>query len=274
MKPKLLITLGDSWTEGVGCYINPMPYDTNYKVSFDTCMDIVKSDIDKNLHNYHKSGWPNRVGEKLGFNKVINLGYGGCSNSFSVKLFYELLNNNSFENYDVLVIWMMTDPTRLSFYSHGLLENYHPDPDIDDAIGAGYLKEIKSLTTDPVLEQKFYLQSMENICKVKDIYLITTSWNESFIYLHKYYKSNTYLFSKIFHINPPHKELDKEGYKLNYSFCTHPNERGYEWIANKIVEGIKQNHPKWYSETPNENIEWEWKGRNEILRNIFKETLF
>ena len=58
---------------------------------------------------------------------------------------------------------------------------------------------------------------------------------------------------------PPHTK-DENGYLVNWSFCSHPNQTGYEWIANQMVQGIKENHTKWYSEIQNENIEWEFKG--------------
>ena len=56
-------------------------------------------------------------------------------------------------------------------------------------------------------------------------------------------------------------QKDIDGYLLNWSFCSHPNQNGYEWIANEMVKGIKENHPKWYSKIENENIEWEFQGK-------------
>jgi len=70
-----------------------------------------------------------------------------------------------------------------------------------------------------------------------------------------YKNTKRHLFPSIRILLPPrNKEL------TYYSPCFHPNELGYEWMSDEIVKGIKQKHPKWYSESPNPNIEMEWLG--------------
>ena len=112
MKPKLLITLGCSWTEGIGIYDTKLDPKTN-KI-------IYSIDINK----IHELSWPNRVGKKLGFNKVINLGEGKGSHSSQVKKFYEYVKNQNFRDYDVLLIFLMTDPIRISIYKNGSIKSY------------------------------------------------------------------------------------------------------------------------------------------------------
>ena len=94
MKPKLLITLGCSWTEGVGCYVPSVYYNASTAVTFNDIEPLISKYHDKNKKNFHEFGWPNRLGKKLAFDKVINLGVGGSSNSTAVKIIYEFIEQN------------------------------------------------------------------------------------------------------------------------------------------------------------------------------------
>ena len=81
MKKKLLITLGCSCTEGVGCYdlsINPEKL---------TYLKLPPKELRLTRQRFHRLGWPNRVGRKINADKVLNLGVGGSSNSAHLKLF-------------------------------------------------------------------------------------------------------------------------------------------------------------------------------------------
>lgn len=259
MKPKLLITLGCSWTEGVGCYEPSVNYNSAKELSFKDIEPLIEKYYNKNRDNFHKLGWPNRLGKKLGFDKVVNLGMGGSSNSGAVKILYEYLEKNDISNYETLVVWLMTEPARFSFYSGGVLHDFHNSPEIREPMMDEYLKFIKNIKLDPILEQKFYLKTVENFCKANNLDLVTTSWSETFFDLVKLYHSKTYLTKTPKLMIPPHTK-NEQGYLVNWSFCSHPNQEGYEWIANEMVEGIKENHSKWYSENQNENIEWQFKG--------------
>lgn len=263
MKPKLLITLGCSWTEGVGCYVPSVYYNASTAVTFNDIEPLISKYHDKNKKNFHEFGWPNRLGKKLAFDKVINLGVGGSSNSTAVKIIYEFIEQNDISKYETLVVWLMTEPARFSFYSGGVLNDLQVSEEIRMPIMTEYLKFIQNINLDPILEQKFYLKTLENFCKVNNLDLITTSWSETFFDLIKIYHSKTYLTKTPKLMIPPHTK-DIDGYLLNWSFCSHPNQNGYEWIANEMVKGIKENHPKWYSEIENENIEWEFQGKPKL----------
>jgi len=233
-KQNLLITLGCSWTEGVGIYES---------------LNVTDTTKDKDL--FHRLGWPNRVGETLGFDKVVNLGYGGASNSSQVKLFYEYIKKINLNNYNILVIFMMTDPVRFSFFIDKSIKSYTLS-NKNQKMMQSYLNEIKDNLWDLLLEQKFYIESLENLCLNKDIYLILTSWNETYMQFRKIHNNKNHLFKETNEIKPPIKN--------NYSFCGHPNANGYEWISKKIIEGIKENHPNWYGKKTNKNLKWEWLG--------------
>lgn len=260
MKPKLLITLGCSWTEGVGCYYPPINYNINTPSDYVEKIDVIEKYRNENLHNFHKYGWPNKLGIKLGFDKVVNLGYGGASNSYSIKILYEYLAQANIEKYETLIVWLMTEPVRFSFYIDGKLKNYLKIDGIENPLAAAYLDEITSIDLDPLLEHKFYLKTLETLCELKNIGLVVTSWNNSYKDLYKIYKSKSYLHKTPIVLEPPLIK-NENGDLKNYSFCSHPNENGYEWIANEMIKGIKKNHRKWYSEKENPNIQWEYHGK-------------
>jgi hypothetical protein len=269
MKPKLLITLGCSWTEGVGCYLPPILYDTLSRKSRNELDKVVDYNQQENEASFRKKTWSNRVGKKLGFDKVINLGYSGTSNSQHVKNFYDWIeeNPNIEKDYSILVIWLMTEPSRFSFYDDGKLQSFQPSVPESSELSKAYVKEIKDITIDSILEQKFYLKSLDSFCKLRDIDLITTSWHDTLPYLYKYLKSETYLYKRPVIMQPP-KTRNDDGYLINYAFCAHPSEDGYKWIADQIVQGIKENHPKWYGETPNPNVECIWEGTMKKHKSI------
>lgn len=267
MKPKLLITLGCSWTEGIGCYEPQMNYNTNELISPIQITNLREKYYKYNSKNFHKYSWPNIVGRKLGFDKVINLGMGGSSNSSHIKILFNYLEKKKLDNYDVLVLWLMTEPTRFSFYVNCNIKSYQPSYPKSSQIAVEYLKEIGRLDLDPILEQIFYIKTLENFCENNSFGCILSSWHETFTILHELYKTKNYLYPNVKLMIPPF-DKDENGYLINYSFCSHPNKNGYEWIANEMVNGIKENHPKWYSGYENENIDWEWIDYTKVTPNI------
>lgn len=258
-REKILIALGDSWTEGVGCY-GRVDTDLNIDESIKFIEDE-KEKIkfeDENRELFHELGWPNRVGKKLGFDIVYNLGYKGSSNSSNVKAFYNFIDTFDFENKDVLVIWLMTEPARFSFYVNNTLKDYLPFFSIENKFAKEYINEIENIEDDPILEQIFYIKTLESLCNSKGFDLILTTWSRSINKLMNLYSSEKYLFKNPIYLRPPYIK-NKESNTFKYhSFCYHPNEIGYEWIANKMISGIKDNHSKWYRVEESENIKWEW----------------
>jgi len=264
MKKKLLITLGCSMTEGQGCYDPCKPANINKVLSESETNNLNQdyfNNLEKNKKSFHKNSWPNLVGKKLGFDKVINLGMSGTSNSHHVKKFYEWYENKDLSEYEVLVIWMMTEPFRFSFYIDGKLKSYINDYPYNNELTKSYLNEIKDIELDTVLEQKFYVNSIINFCKLNNVDILLTSWHETFPLLKQILPIDNYIDKTPIRMYPP-PTIDNHGYYKYFSYCFHPNENGYKWIGDQIVKGIKENHPKWYSEVPNPNIEWEWDGND------------
>lgn len=257
MKPKLLISMGCSWTEGVGCYdpntIPPNVNENNFLGSRE-----YKDIFIKNSNRFHELGWPNRLGKKLGYDKVINLGTAGSSNSGQLKLFTEKYLEKDLSEYDVLIVWYLTESARFSFYSGGYNKNFTFS---DDApIEKAYLNMLEDVEIDTSLEQIFYMKLMEQICENKGYNLLFTSWLSSNINL--YYQSKYFLSPGFKQIIPT---SDTDEYKKYKSIlCAHPNEKGYQIISDKIYNEIKQNHSYLIANPPKETIEWEWDGYHKV----------
>lgn len=259
MKKNLLITLGCSMTEGVGCYdesINP-----DKKLYF----DLPKKFKNQTIERFHKLGWPNRVGKKLGYDKVLNLGAGGTSNSLHLKLFVDkVIPNlgNLKENYNISVIWMMTDPTRFSFYTPSAIKFFLPAQTAEglalSKLEEAYIKTMPEFKIGPAREQVHLIKLAEYMFKSLEIPIAFTSWNPSFKTVYKLYTSGNFI--------SPSFENQTYSYKKNERStivgCNHPNEKGYEVIAENIVKLLKKYRPEFLPNNLNSDSEfsWEWDG--------------
>ena len=260
MKKKLLITMGCSLTEGVGCYdINTIPKEllnsdkNSYKIS--DFMEI----YDLNLPRFHELGWPNHVGKKLGYDKVINLGFGGSSTSSQVKLFFEKYPTETFDAWEVLIIFMLPDPARFSFYINNKIKSYVPT-NRNESIAVDYLKSINNIKYDTSLEQIFYIKLMEEVCKNRNFNFIY--FNHSHLineFISKLYPNENQLMGS--------KSYEGPGDDWDHSIefyspvCNHPNEHGYAAISNYICDDIYNQFPQ-YVGNPKDEIEWEWNGES------------
>lgn len=268
-KPKLLITMGCSYTEGVGCWdLSTIPEGmTNSDVWHEKYLQVYQ----KNLKNFHEKGWPNKLCKKLGYDEVLNLGLAGSSTSGQMKSFIEKYEKNSFSEYDVLVVWLLTEPSRFSFYKNGSINNILPNEkyNSDNNIGPAYINFIDDVVLDPILEQIFYIKSFIDICENRGYGLIITYWEEnSGNHLLNQFKSPYFLY------NHPHNLLPPWPYEKPYgsSLCLHPNENGYEFLADKIYQGIEKNHSHFIPEIKSESFEWNWGGKNTQHEIYFKKN--
>jgi len=258
VKKNLLITLGCSLTEGVGCYGDISDHPSKL-------YNFLKGTERKRVvDRFHEFGWPNRVGRKLGYDKVLNLGNGGSGNSLHLKLFVDKIVpklDQIKKDYKVFVIWLMTDPTRFSFYTDKHIKPFMPafQPN-NKYMAEGYLKDLPEFNIGPAREQVFLIKLSEFMFKSLDITAAFSSWSPSFNYVHKLYKSQNFL-TPIF---SPNMFQMEDHHISSMPDCGHPNEDGYEAIADDIVKYIKKYRPEFLPETPNlsNELEWEWDGSN------------
>ena len=244
MKKRLLITLGCSFTEGVGCYGNH-----NELLGDDGCERFRK--------RFHKYSWPAQLVKLLNYDKLINLGYGGSSTSGQIKVFMQKYEHEYFKDYEVLCLWFLSEPTRLSFYNDGHVKNVQVTNPTDMLFTKGYLQQISDITKDPLLDQLFYVKSMAQICMNKNWNFLTFHTDSSMIgHIKEFDKNNYWLHDSYL------SDLDDS--KLS-NICSHPNEKGYELIANKIYNNIKDKNPNLINNEHKEDdeIEMIYNGESE-----------
>lgn len=262
-KKKLLITLGCSFTEGVGCYEDRFLIDGKLRPEFTPFTAYNES-----LEKFHTKGWPAKLQKLLGYDHLINLGCGGSSNSFAVKRWMEVFDNKNYSNeYDVLVIWMMTSFARLSVYREGKLFNILPNNDkkSDDErfLYNSYINFVSyNESTENInlaLDQLFYLKLIQNICKLSNyklLYFNLDSDNSKLLNTLSYdslseHNLNQYLNTYILGMN----RLE------NRAFCGHLNEKGYTLVANQLFDVIKKTRPYLINKDIPETFSMEYLGK-------------
>lgn len=265
MKKKLLITMGCSYTEGVGCY-EPSLLD-----EFRKPLNNTGSIYNESVNRFRTMGWPIRLQKKLGYDCLWNLGRGGSSNSEAVKRWMELFSDKTLsEEYDVLVLWMMTFSTRISFYRNGSIATIlsyfnHLTPEYQN-LSDSYLNFLgKNTIRDSTLEAYFYLNVIKNICSLsnyKFLYInVNTDEGRELDSLTKNSSSLNFTrkvlypeHSGILHGVHRDKQLD------TVAFCGHPNEKGYEIISERLLNLISYEHSHFINTTPPEKYEHEYLG--------------
>lgn len=282
MKKRLLITLGCSFTEGSGCY------DPKTLEEF-SGRDLTKLKLKeigylqgKNREWAHHHGWPAQLQKLLKYDKLINLAYGGSSNSHAVKAWFEKLSEEDFKNYEVLVVWMMTFSARISFYRDGCIKSMmaslvggNPENNVTvdseartlyDSY-ANFLGDYHNVDTN--LEATFYLKIIQKICELSgyNFFYINVDKTDG-IYVDKFMKHKN-----INSLNPYLTKLypdvpciigDRELKQYVSPICGHPNEEGYALMADRIFNMIRDKQPDLLSTTDVEKYEIEYLGEPSI----------
>lgn len=270
MKKRLLITLGCSLTEGVGCYDYTLLGNNSIE---ETIPGTPAHDLfyQKNRPRFHELGWPNRLGKKLGYDKVINLGSGGTGNSTHLKLFVDKISSRIEEyrrEYDIFVIWLMTDPSRFSFYSSDRIIIFNPafagkfgQKKMEEA----YVNDMPEIRIGPLREQIFLVKLAEGLFSSLGINFVFTSWVNTFSNFYFYYKSKHLISPKPYSLTPARTP------NTISQVCNHPNEEGYEYIALELESLLKKYHTHFCHTSPLEQFEWEWNGGLEYFAETYEE---
>lgn len=236
-RDSLLITIGDSWTRGVGCYIPSFLelYNKN-KISYD--------ELDRRCRineSYSNGSWPTQISRMFDCD-LINLGRGGDSNSVSAKRLIQDCHDMIFaraKNYKkVSVIWLISTPDRLGFYSDKTLCSFPLAK--PSKIVKTYLKNIHKHPLDTCLETSFYLRTVEWYCKANNYSFIYGSAWHPISDLNTIYDSECNIHKHI-SVDSISKFLDVN--KDQWSHCGHPNENGYRVIAEKLYKSINEYFP-------------------------------
>jgi len=247
---RLLITMGCSFTEGVGCWdmeITPETLranDRNYHFY---------SNSEQNKKRFHEFGWPNRVGKKLGFDKVVNIGREGDGISAQLKRFTErILDNNQYKDYEITIVFLLPEPARFSFYFDNKIKSFGPY-NSHMGIVREYLFNLKNSEGDPFLEQLFYLKLFREMCKSReyDYYLFNLYTDEFNEWIINHFNDERYSTRCI---DFAHYDTDH----LMNLICGHFNEDGYELVSENMCEFMLSKDKN--IKKDNKNFEWEWLG--------------
>lgn len=243
---KVLITLGCSMTEGVGCYVPEYLNDKGQPIN---------DSWEYHHRSFHKNGWPNKVGKKMGFDHVINTGYGGSGNTYAYASFIDWINPSDLKDCDVTVIWLLTEPSRTDVYYEKQMTTVSSNNPYS-LWQETYCKAIftsSSFDIDHALKTRLCIRSLKDVCKGR-------GWKSCII---SYLNPDKVIGLK--------KEIDVhyEGLidtKYPTAYCGHPTEEGYNVISDRIVKILKRNgfnqgeynnNITWVHLHPYENIEYQ-----------------
>lgn len=236
MKKKLLITLGCSFTEGVGCY--------DYSLIDKPTREYTEEDISfvhkHSVQKFLEESWGSQLQDMLGYDDFLNLGVGNASNSHSAKLLFDsYLLESDLNDSEVLVIWLMTYSHRKSFYTDGFDKVYSHGNIIHDEIAKVQNRD------DTTKEDLFYLKSVYNFCKNKGWkFLFSHVEGQTFDLIQEELKritnDNIFINEKFMTCALPSEKSSK--------ICPHPNKLGYKDIVIQMMDWIEKNNPQLISD--------------------------
>lgn len=249
MKNNLLITLGDSWTYGVGSYPDWHPHDHTYTVKNKEEQDILAEYCKKN-------NWGTLLSDRIGAN-LVEIASPGESNQKIVEKFFNFnINKYEIEKYKKrILIFLLTSPYRFSLpinatdsfvYSPSILGPSTPERNRSMILNRNIFGESEFYTymienhySSDYLAWKhciFHLNMIEFFCKHNDIdlYFATAFYDHGeLINQIEDYSGKSLM--------PTNKRSYAEILnKDEFSFCKHPNERGYVKIANTMYDILIQ----------------------------------
>lgn len=238
-----LITLGDSWTEGIGCYGHA---DTEFMDSMESLAKNTKNlwsasvewqkfmqskETQQRMSQY---SWPSLLSRHYN-SRLINLAHAGDSNSGQVKLLYELDPADMQE--PVQVIFVTTSPDRFSFYHKSGIWNYQPArtasplaSNIDPTQAGAHAELAKwfALSQDfdgMQREAQFYIEAAYMRCKA-------LGWR--FAWIPAFSNELDYSGSNRLHESQVIKDWLTED--ADKAVCGHPSEQGYKKIALQLSQ--------------------------------------
>jgi hypothetical protein len=221
----LLITLGDSWTQGVGCYEPELREKLNKGEA--TMQELFLGSFEL----FSKCSWVTHAARILNAD-VKNIALGGDANSASAKRLLMGPYSDCKKYYDdVIVVFLMTDPARFSFFNDHIIQSFLPGN--GSVFMEEFLKHCLSVREDEAHEALFYLTVVKNFCEANGYH---------FYYGSAFSRDVTLPRSKPL-LHPEHSAIvEMLPNEVDYmsDICYHPNEKGYHFIGEYIGNYIKQ----------------------------------
>jgi len=269
MKKNLLITLGDSWTRGVGCGLTTTPGIRDRK-SFPS-----EREYQNYVEEIHKLediyGWAPVCANLLDYD-LINIAVPSWSNPALVKTIIDDVKYAKYKTqYErVVLVYLLTDPHRFGLFTNidlqnitvrgfGFWENstetrvindiqdfeltplpnprrYERPKEINHIIWKTYIDYM--IPVGSIRETVFHLRCMEHFCKSCGYEFYWGTAFTPYQELYPYYKEiNNCLHHNEFE---SFRTMIFNKHKLNaFAPCAHPNELGYEEIAKYIFNKLK-----------------------------------
>jgi hypothetical protein len=224
----LLITLGCSWTQGEGIYSPQVleQFKKTRKLPDRTAEQIA---LEKQY------AWPTQLAMIKGWD-LVNLGVGGGSNSGQAKRL--IMGNIQTHDYDrVIVMWMITESCRFSFYVHSELREFQPQDHphffaqcspAELALKQAYIAEI-STDVGEQLECEFYLKTVINYCKAMN-------YEFNYWYARDEWCLNTNKLEGSIDESSAERLIEQQVGHEGFSPCQHPNQLGYRIIAEHLAQ--------------------------------------
>jgi len=232
---KLLITLGDSWTHGVGNY-DPTALE-NFEDGLIDGNKLYTISAQKDC--FYPNAWPTDLSRKLEYD-LLNLGQGGDSNSATAKRFicdFDEKNTLDLSKYEsITVLWLLSDPFRFSFYSNHRLKSWHASS--TDEILKWYIIDVHKTELDGWLETKYSLKSVENYCKNKNFNFLFGSAFTDILPLETIYRNERNIHNRI----TRKKVSEFLNAKKYWAHCGHPNKEGHLKIAESLYTVLINKH--------------------------------
>ena len=246
----LLITIGDSFTSGVGCYDPDLLID--YENGIIDNSEIYKLSEERFPHH----AWPVHTAKILNF-ELLNLAKGGMSNISMAKNFLSNKYSDLRRKYDkVLVIVLLSYNNRLGFFRDGKPTSIIPSTDNkeESKLFEAYLKFILAGNSNPknieyykddkvsylyrhddgLYETAFSIRAIESFCKANSYDFYYGSFMEDIAPLKSFYYSDNNLHSFLKHkASRSIIELVEEDTSM-FSFCSHLNESGYKIVGDTL----------------------------------------
>lgn len=254
-KKKLLITIGDSWTHGVG-NLHPELFKENMTI------DEINEFHSNPLQSQYEldNAWGSWVSDNLGFDEWLNFSKPARSFESMWKLFLQTNTRDTFIDYDVHVIIMSSYFSRLTLatsindwgsfdtssdiydsYIRHLVEHGHGN-DVDDIVNNASASVLKNAM--------FYL----NYLGFKFVFGFNSIYDERY-FKKKYPKLSEWdkLLKPPFDMGFFHGNNISKDWQVTYD--GHLNEEGYKFIGLYISNCIKRMNISWIS-APKKSKKW------------------
>ena len=248
---KLIVVIGDSWSAGVGTM---------------TDSDLHTNDL---VVSEQKYSWGNCIKKYLPDTDVVNLAIAGASNTTACQNIYkrfcyndEIEKRNRVTNFndydDVIVVFMMTAPERVSYIADRCLHVINgntpdDDPDRDNALISKTYMSTRLSDEELVMDRTIYsLLHLQDYCDSHGFKFLFGSafYNYSEIFnkgsaIYETINWDGYMHNRTSYSNFKDYILSYPNGKNRIQECIHPDKLGYDIMSEEIADIIKSKFITW-----------------------------